>query len=535
MPSGRSSQLMLPPVSRPSRQQLKRKQEVLEEEDYVEALSRIIERDYFPQLAATRAPQPATAGEELSVSEFFERFTSYDNHSFEELQEQSSAEHRRKFHWLYELPESDGAQRQAGMLMIYYLGENVLTGQQRAAMDAILDGAKEERVGDDRPAGLQPAKFRVRNQLMFPPELPVSEDICGMHGTLDGASRDTPGDNRVRSALPQSLLENGSGSVKLLTGGNSANTGDNSLNTVGNNMAALQRAVVRYNKRATLAEQPRSAKAIVRSNTNFSTGTSDGTGTLTAAQLQEWERSTLPRSYPGLGAGMRQGLGLEAPHTPSLRSSDAHSEAGSSSAPSISGGERHPQSYRPVPMSPMVVPGQGALGSMTPLFTWGSVEDSPLLLSMPSPGSGQHYEGALSHALQDREQQRRMKELQAQALREEQEGAPRFTLRPASRREVLAHKLDKKRAGSRSGGGGGGGSSTVPGSVGRGPRSVGTVRASGSETPMSSAASAVASGTGTASQRSSSTASRAQRLAGLTPAARALAEKLGSGHKNSAL
>jgi hypothetical protein len=90
---------MLPPQA-PPRKNVKR---VLEEEEYVEALSRIIERDYFPRIVESRKRlnesthslhgNPAEEIDSFSVDSFFKEYTSYDNESYIELQNKSSAEH----------------------------------------------------------------------------------------------------------------------------------------------------------------------------------------------------------------------------------------------------------------------------------------------------------------------------------------------------------------------------------------------------------------------------------------------------------
>jgi hypothetical protein len=95
MPQGGSSSavvsvaaqgLMLPPTGTWAS---KRRKKVLEEEEYVDMLSHIIERDYFPRLAASREDTEHGVGDsvsQLSVSSFFQNFTSYDNDSFLDLQ-----------------------------------------------------------------------------------------------------------------------------------------------------------------------------------------------------------------------------------------------------------------------------------------------------------------------------------------------------------------------------------------------------------------------------------------------------------------
>ena len=261
---------------------------VLEEEEYVDALAAIIERDYFPHIADMRnklqaletvskdlnrtaresitsqakvkhqsytylqAIAPSNANEpgvndgiirsqdvrdeearvvttgsggaerkvnktqDLSVDEFFRRFTSFDNASFDQLQQLAVDEHRRKFHWAYDeedQPQSDDDEvedqeggsdgtgtgnrrkmkprRRPGMLMLYYLGDGAdgrkLSVAERAHMDSLLN-SERTRAGfsdyDNRPNGADQWRFRVRNQFMFPPQLRDSQDTCRMNDPL---------------------------------------------------------------------------------------------------------------------------------------------------------------------------------------------------------------------------------------------------------------------------------------------------------------------------------------------------------------
>eukprot|EP01032_Pedospumella_encystans_P020591 gene20591-23389_t len=458
--------LMLPPAGGPSKR--KRKQQVLEEEDYVEALSHIIERDYFPQLAASRAPDEGNSQlDGLSVDSFFQKYTSYDNDSFEELQQKLTEDHQRRYPWLYELPDDvDGKHRRSGMMMLYYLGDKVLTADQRDKMDKIMNGP--ENVGDNRPNGSQPWRFRVRNQLMFPPELAVSEDVCRMR---DHVAPDIVHDPAQSLAQQKCILPADPNNQLLLMNGEPGS--NNSLNNRTNNLAALQQALVRYNKRYS-GPSVRSEKVIQRHNTSLPTPSTSSadvtTSTLTSEQLLSWDRSHRARQqaqqlqhlqYPS-ASGMRRFV-LEEPHTPSLRSSGGGSTVGDSASEcsdarhySNSSSHKQQREYMPVPMSPCPEPGVGALQSLTPLFTWGSVEGTPLLLHQASPapemtsfrgqGQGQGAESVADRLLMNQEphsrESRRMKALQQQAYEEEEKGLPRFTLAPASHRELLARSID---------------------------------------------------------------------------------------------
>lgn len=232
------------------------RKQVLEEEEYMGMLEEVIERQYFPHLAkmkkqleflqeserfslhTLRAAYSQLVAREieeeleesrqnaLTVQEFFARYTSEDNESFKEIFAKDMADRRRKLHWLYEsldhLAITDGRQatssKKAGMLMLYHIGNKVLTSEERARVDAILDG--ERVVGDDRPSQIDTWAFRVRNQLMFYPDLKDSLQISGVVGSNPGnvagnplllassaaVSTDSGADVRVRSALPEPVI-----------------------------------------------------------------------------------------------------------------------------------------------------------------------------------------------------------------------------------------------------------------------------------------------------------------------------------------
>jgi len=203
---------------------------VLEEDEYLDALSGIIERDFFPHLQAVAGQldkieeldalssgnpvlmartferirsrrtgvslgQSETAYSGLSLSEFLGSYTSEDNASFEALQLKDMSTRRRAAHWLYEpgeaesysavarfldptlflgLPEpgpsASAAGQKPGMLMLYHTHGQHLDASQRRTIDDRLLAATEPERGDHRPAAPQGNHFRVRNNLMFAPD-----------------------------------------------------------------------------------------------------------------------------------------------------------------------------------------------------------------------------------------------------------------------------------------------------------------------------------------------------------------------------
>ena len=264
MPSGSNQQLTLPQPKREVRQK-----KVLQEEDYVSVLENIIERDYFPHLPKLRAQLQyiqssekfdlnvlksiysdlyedsdhlfpklkvtALSGDDLSVDErsttidpnhltvssFFERFTSEDNKSFEKIAEKNLKAFQKKFHWAYEnmdhlliedKPTSNhksilhGEQnaaiaqqkKKAGMLMLYYIGDKILSVEERQKMDKILERHHEDGNSNsikDRMNSIENWNFRVRNQLFFQPELSDSYDTCQVPLVTNSSSSSSSGSN----------------------------------------------------------------------------------------------------------------------------------------------------------------------------------------------------------------------------------------------------------------------------------------------------------------------------------------------------
>eukprot|EP01035_Chromulina_nebulosa_P008465 gene8465-11470_t len=180
----------------------------LTEDEYTEKLEAIIEAQFFPHIAPLRQlhsyinnqsnkfslerlkrmyvnPEQRTANlsnseedeNKITLSTFLQQFISEDNSSFEILQEKSLQEHRRKYHWNYE--QEDG--KKSGMLALYYMNGKVLSIEERKLFDTILiTDMHQDAAFDNRKNGLDHVKFRVRNQLFFPPQLKDSEDTCKM-------------------------------------------------------------------------------------------------------------------------------------------------------------------------------------------------------------------------------------------------------------------------------------------------------------------------------------------------------------------
>ena len=124
-------ELMPPPDSLPIyRKDYKKKNKtILEEEEYVNALEIIIERDFFPESSKLRdeidnpSDTPNTIVSELiknkavTLDRFVGNYTSEDNNSFEELYQRDLLEKRKKLHWAYE--PDDKAQKAVRLLILY--------------------------------------------------------------------------------------------------------------------------------------------------------------------------------------------------------------------------------------------------------------------------------------------------------------------------------------------------------------------------------------------------------------------------------
>ena len=67
--------------------------------------------------------------------------------------------------------------------MLYYMDNRKITAQERQEFDRLLKNSSDD-TADSRKNGIEPWRFRVRNQLMFPPELSTSEEICRVNDVI---------------------------------------------------------------------------------------------------------------------------------------------------------------------------------------------------------------------------------------------------------------------------------------------------------------------------------------------------------------
>jgi protein DGCR14 len=140
----------------------------LEEDVYIEGLERIIEANYFPELAEKRKGQPLKqtnpeTGEtivvntDVSLSTFQSLYTSEDNASFAELMRKSREYLQQKFAWLFskETPALEGSKNPATLL----LTDGTTQGEDRG----------NETKADPR-AIPETWAYKVKNTLMYIPE-----------------------------------------------------------------------------------------------------------------------------------------------------------------------------------------------------------------------------------------------------------------------------------------------------------------------------------------------------------------------------
>lgn len=377
--------LMPPPKALPvyRKDYVKGKKVVLEEEEFVNALELIIERDFFPETSKLRALHGAVDGsltgavsdailanKDIRLDKFIGKYTSEDNQSFEELHAKDLQERRKQLPWLYEPEDSS---EKAGLLMLYYMDNRKITAQERQEFDRLLKNSSDD-TADSRKNGIEPWRFRVRNQLMFPPELGTSEEICRVNDTSSHAAPAIPGWTG-NPLLGWDESNNPTAKAHASTGSGNEFVGK---------VAAKEKQIVHENTR--LFENPKAARKVI-SGFDFSP--------------------------------------LEPPHTPSVYSED------SSSSVREEGGVK---AYRTVPMTPLIVPGATA----SPLMTWGDIAGTPLILDR-----SQHCSSSSLTAKSPEYDSTSI--LTREAVVSDRDA--RFEIKPASKRESIAREMSatKKR------------------------------------------------------------------------------------------
>jgi hypothetical protein len=410
---------------------------ILQEDSYVEALSKIIERDYFPDTAKLRrhlelldaydkndvatiralhqqilteqrrsgSSTPAFSSsssasmchqspcksvskddegsdekdsvqiEGLTVDKFFKEYNSEDNESFEILQQRDLEKWKRARHWAYEIRDSeeDGSyEKRPGMLMLYHMGGRVLSVKERVKFDELLE--LPAAVGDDRPSNPDTWQFRVRNQLMFPPSIEDSQDICRMHDEKSTSTRTRPASNAIEEGDSKSAIASyayNSDSLIGDTSSSSSSTGTDAAVTALFLSSAKQQIIpnrekARINDNKWVGGAVRQQKQIQRSNTSL--------------------RDRPAQAPSSFSSGITPSP-LEPPHTPSV-----YSESNSSASASVNGDFKDrmgrgmsatKRKYKILSMTPSPIP--DSAGS-SPIMTWGLIGGTPLILDPKERG-----------------------------------------------------------------------------------------------------------------------------------------------------
>ena len=458
------------PGNRP-RKVVKRKlhsKTILQEDDYVDALSEIIERDYFPDTDKLRkhlallnahdandiatisalhreiltdqrrshaTPSSSSSRQKQSggandfgdsddatsarvkgftVDGFLEAYTSEDNDSFEKLHEKDLEKWRKARHWAYESTSTDEVdgdyERRPGMLMLYHMDGRVMTRQERGRLDALLE--LPESIGDDRSNNLDTWRFRVRNNFMFAPDLNSQIEVQ----TSEGAP------------TMSTICDVGAKSVLTLPGPDAFSED-----------AAKKRLRLAANR--WVGSNNRQEKIIQRNNTSLRM------------------RPEVPAFFSA-PSGITPSP-LEPPHTPSVQS-DTMSESSAGDTPHGFRGATA-RKYKTISMTPSPMPGGGGV---SPLMTWGLIGGTPLILD-PSDRMGGDREDNLANLMSAGYGRSLLSSVSGTS---DGSAGVMYQPPPVKRRELLAHDLSAKAKSrkaeakssnhrqSRSSGGGGSGS-----------------------------------------------------------------------------
>lgn len=129
---------------------------ILDEETYIDHLDFIISRDFFPDLIRDKESSVKT---DLSLSQFFARYVSEDNASFERTMEDIKKKHKEKYYWL------DAVEVHKRLLLEY---ENADSGKSNHR-DKSPSGYQEKDLSVC-PVRNSLIQYSAKNTLMFPPK-----------------------------------------------------------------------------------------------------------------------------------------------------------------------------------------------------------------------------------------------------------------------------------------------------------------------------------------------------------------------------
>lgn len=421
----------------------------LNEEEYTEKLEALIEAQFFPHMNPLRTLHAQVmnsngniesilkscnfsgflqiSGPEESISSFFRQYISEDNSSFEELQEKSIIQHRRKYHWAYEIEDTDksgSSGKKSGMLALYYMNGRVLTLEERKRFDQILitEGALNSEF-DSRKNGLDYGKFRVRNQLFFPPLLKDSEDTCKIArpnqsaGALIGDGEDSS--KHLISYLDKASVSQTQSLAPITTSHRSrVSAAEKSIQTLNTSLLANSLKSSFADKVSSWDDERDLQHSFLRRLLMAVLQREDLT--LTGLSPLEAPRpGPSPSPYPS-PFSFPSGLALEGAHKKRKYEVVALSPSpvpfSSDSQPRLPAAAWNEQGQQP-----LAVPA-------SPLVTWGQMIGQPIALD----GDGTDSFAPLPTAASSRA---------AAEKKDEEEAGPRFRMQPPSRREVLAQSL----------------------------------------------------------------------------------------------
>lgn len=353
----------------------------------------------------------------LTVNDFFREYTSEDNESFEILQEKDLEKFRRDRHWAYEIRNDKGEidDKKSSLLMLYYMNNKVLTGEERAKFDSLL--ALPNAIGDDRPNNVDTWRFRVRNQLMFTPSSSMQQSQA------DIESMQTDNDKGLRQKEEGGLgIESTSSTHKMheiiKTCNCSIISNEVSLKQINNQMISKRNIALKSNK--WVGENMRPQKLIQRNNTSLRVSATPATAFLSSSSSSSSGITPSP---------------LEPPHTPSVQSESFSVSSASEKGEELDSERRRSSSvankYKIVSMTPSPMPGSAGL---SPLMTWGMIGGTPLILD-PNPNS--------SSLMMSYSQSMLSAGISSSTGSEVSTGAM-YQPPAAKRRELLAHELDAR-------------------------------------------------------------------------------------------
>ncbi|KAJ3220891.1 DiGeorge syndrome critical region protein 14 [Clydaea vesicula] len=154
----------------------KKKPKVLEEDDYLDAISNIVERDFFPNLKTMKQQNAMLTGisvleeneknnsaistDNITLDKFQHMYTSEDNASFEEIIKNVNEEKKRKYNWIFNKEK------------------NVLE----------LEGPSTDKFGNQGPLSILDAKSKKTGQIeycRFDPVNPLMNYPKGIPTTIE--------------------------------------------------------------------------------------------------------------------------------------------------------------------------------------------------------------------------------------------------------------------------------------------------------------------------------------------------------------